>query len=267
MDRPGWVPDGVDITVPNAARVYDYALGGSHNFAVDRQFKDQAEQMWPGVTLLAHANRAYLGRVVRWLVAAGIRQFLDIGSGIPTLGNVHEVAQDSAPQARVVYVDIDPVAVAHSQELLAGNPHAAVVQGDLRQPERILSHPTVTGLLDLSQPTAVLMIAVLHFISDDDAPAGVVARIADAVVAGSYLAISHGTVVPEMREQQEGVRKLYERTPTSAHPRTAEQVRQILGGWRLVPPGIVPATDWHRDPLEEPEQSQPAVLAAVAIKP
>jgi hypothetical protein len=260
------VPEGVDVTVPNAARVYDYALGGSHNFKVDRELKDQAEQMLPGAGLIAHANRAYLGRAVRWLVDAGIRQFLDIGSGIPTLGNVHEVAQHAAADARVVYVDLDPVAVAHSQEILAGNSRAGVVQGDLRQPEEILSHPTVTELLDFSQPVAVLLIAVLHFISDDDDPAGIVAQITDGLVSGSYLALSHGTFTEDLRQRQEDVRKLYDRTPTSVYMRTADDLRRILGGWQIVRPGIVPATDWHPDPEEDEVPAQPAVLAAVAHK-
>src|SRR4051794_7195595 len=121
-DLPAWVSPDVDLNVPNAARMYDYALGGGHNFAVDRELVERAESTMPGARLIAHANRSFLGRVVRWLIASGVRQFLDLGSGIPTLGNVHEVAQDAAPDARIVYVDIDPVAVEHSTALLADNP-------------------------------------------------------------------------------------------------------------------------------------------------
>ncbi|HKT00777.1 MAG TPA: SAM-dependent methyltransferase [Rugosimonospora sp.] len=264
MQRPGWVPEGVDVTVPNAARVYDAALGGSHNFQVDREFVDQAEQMWPGVSVLAHVNRSYLGRAVRWLAGAGVRQFLDIGSGIPTLGNVHEVAQAGASDARVMYVDIDPVAVAHSQELLAGNPLAGVIEGDLRDPQAILSHPRVTGLLDFAQPVAVLLIAVLHFLPDADDPAGIVASLRDGLVSGSYLALSHGTRPAGMQQRQDDVLKLYDRTPTSVHLRGPDQIRQILAGWSLVPPGIVPVTDWYPDPDEEEESPRPEILAAVA---
>jgi S-adenosyl methyltransferase len=266
VELPGWVPEGVDVTVPNAARVYDYALGGSHNFKVDRDFKDKAEQLMPGLGLMAYANRAYLGRAVRWLVEAGIRQFLDIGSGIPTLGNVHEAAQRATADARVMYVDIDPVAVAHSQELLAGNPRADAVQGDLRRPGEILSHPRVTELLDFSEPVAVLLIAVLHFVSDDDGPATIVGRIADALVPGSHLAMSHATFTENQRQRQEDVRKLYDRTPTSVYLRTADEMRQLLDGWQIVTPGIVPITDWHPDPEEDREPRQSAVLAAVASK-
>jgi hypothetical protein len=264
---PNWVPEGLDITVPSAARMYDYALGGDHNFEVDRTYADRAEQAWPGIRLLAHANRAYLERAVRYLVAAGVRQFLDIGSGIPTLGNVHEVAQDVAPDARVVYVDVDPVAVSHSAAILADNPRANVIQGDLRRPTEIIYHPDVLELLDFSQPVAVLLIAVLHFVGDDDDPAGLIAQLVSGLQPGSYVALSHGTPTPELEEQQERVRRLYNRTPTPVHLRTPEQVGELLGGLDLVAPGIVPATDWHPDPEDADEPDQPAVLAAVARKP
>jgi hypothetical protein len=249
-DRPEWVPEGLDITTPNAARVYDAVLGGYHNFEVDRRFKDQAETAWPGLSLVAYANRAYLGRVVRWLVGQGVRQFLDIGSGIPTLGNVHEVAQSLEPQSRVVYVDIDPVAVSHSTAILAGNPYAHAIMGDLRRPADILYHPDVLEWLDFSEPVAVLMIAVLHFINDPDDPAGCVAQFRDALVAGSYLAISHGVPDPDQgpTQRQEEVRKLYERTPTPFQVRSNEQVLALLSGWDVVDPGLVPVTDWHPDP-------------------
>jgi hypothetical protein len=266
VSLPEWVPDGVDITVPNAARVYDYALGGYHNFAVDRTFLDQAEAAWPGLRLLAHANRSYLRRVVHWLLQQGVRQFLDVGSGIPTLGNVHEVAQLVAPESRVVYVDIDPVAVSHSQVMLTSNPLARAILGDLRRPEEIVAHPDVAELLDFSRPVAVLMIAVLHFIPDEDDPAGIVRRIDDALVAGSYLAISHGTRAETRPHEQESVRKLYERTPTPFHLRSREELADLLAGFELVEPGIVPVTDWHTDPDETDDPPQPSVLAAVARK-
>jgi S-adenosyl methyltransferase len=208
-ERASWVPASVDVTVPNAARVYDYALGGYHNFAADREFMQRAEVSWPGLGLLAHANRAYLGRVVRFLVDAGIKQFLDIGSGIPTVGNVHEVAQPIAPGVRVVYVDIDPVAVAHGQEMLAGNPDADAVQADIRRPDEVLDHPVVQELLDFSEPIGLLLIAVLHFVPDADDPAGILAGLRSRLAPGSYVAISHGIPVPvESEPSQEGVREL-----------------------------------------------------------
>jgi SAM-dependent methyltransferase len=257
----------VDVTVPNAARVYDYALGGHHNFTVDREFFAQAEAAMPGARLVAHANRAFLGRVVRWLSDAGIRQFLDIGSGIPTLGNVHEVAQDADPDARVVYVDIDPVAVEQSTAMLVGNRNATVIQGDLRRPEQILNSPAVLEVLDLAQPVAVLLIAVLHFIPDSDEPAGIISRISDSLVSGSYVALSHGRPdpSPERRQAQETARKLYERTPTPVHLRTIEEVEALLTGLAVVEPGVVPVTDWYPDP-DSDDPPQPVALGAVARK-
>ncbi|HEX5117993.1 MAG TPA: SAM-dependent methyltransferase [Pseudonocardiaceae bacterium] len=269
-ERPDWVPDDVEITVPNAARMYDYALGGYHNFAVDREVVAQMEKLSPGAAALGIANRAYVGRVVRWLVAAGIRQFLDIGSGIPTLGNVHEVAQAAAPDARVMYVDIDPIAVAHSETILAGNPLAAVIQADVRRPAEILYHEAVTGLLDFAEPVAVLLNAVLHFVSDADDPAGIVARIREPLVSGSYISITHGSVVEGLPAQGERVEEAYERTPTSLHLRTRDQVAALLSGMDLIEPGVVPVTEWHPDAsdLDEPDDTPlPAVIGVLARQP
>jgi SAM-dependent methyltransferase len=264
MELPDWVPEGLDVNVPNAARMYDYALGGYHNFAIDREFVEKAEAAMPGAKLLGHTNRAFLGRAVQWLVRAGIRQFLDIGSGIPTLGNVHEVAQEAAPDARVVYVDIDPVAVEHSRAILAGNDRAVAVDGDLRRPHEILHHPDVLGLLDFAQPVAVLTIAVLHFVPDDDDPAGIVAQIRDALVPGSYLAMSHGTPV---RDDQGTIQSMYRQTTTPLHLRTADQIAALLNGLEIIEPGIVPVDEWHPDPAEATVPGHPGVLAAVARKP
>lgn len=265
----GWVPEGVDITVPDASRVYDYALGGVHNFAVDREFWHRAEKMFPDARLVARTNRAFLGRAVRWLSAQGVRQFLDIGSGIPTLGNVHEVAQDADPAARVVYVDIDPIAVQQSRALLAGNPYARVIEADLRKPDSVLYHPQVLDLLDFSEPVAVLTVAVLHFVPDEADPAGILRRIGDSLVAGSFLVLSH--LGPERTEEgraaQERARQLYERTPTPVVIRDPEQVGALVPpGFALLPPGVVGAGDWHPDPDEADDPPQPTALVAVARK-
>jgi S-adenosyl methyltransferase len=267
VDLPDWVPDGVEVTVPNAARMYDYALGGYHNFAVDREFVERVEKSMPGAIAIGHANRAFVGRSVRWLVAAGVRQFLDIGSGIPTLGNVHEVAQFAAPESRVIYVDIDPVAVAHSQVILADNPLAGVVQADLRRPADILYHPEVMRLLDFSQPVAILLNAVLHFLPDSDDPAAILAQIKEAIVAGSYIAMTHGTEIKERADEQAEVNHLYESTPTSVTFRDADQVAHLYSGMELVDPGIVIVTEWHPDPEESDDPVQPAVLAVIGRKP
>jgi SAM-dependent methyltransferase len=264
MGLPDWAPEGLDVSVPNAARMYDYALGGCHNFAVDRDFTDRANAVMPGARLVAHANRAFLGRAVQWLVAAGVRQFLDIGSGIPTLGNVHEVAQEAEPSSRVMYVDIDPVAVEHSRSILADNPRASVIEGDLRRPAEILYHPEVVELLDFSQPVAVLMIAVLHFVSDDDDPAGVIAQITDALVSGSHLALSH---VAPVHEELQAIRQMYQRTATPLHLRSVDQIASLMTGLQIVEPGIVSVAEWHPDPEETGVKARAGVLAAVGRKP
>ncbi|GLY07092.1 MULTISPECIES: SAM-dependent methyltransferase [Actinoplanes] len=268
-ESDAWVPDEVDVTVPNAARVYDFALGGVHNFKVDREFWERATSANPHAHLVARANRSFLGRVVRDLVSGGVTQFLDIGSGIPTLGNVHEIAQEANPGARVVYVDIDPIAVQQSRSLLAGNPYARAVEGDLRKPEDILYRDEVVEFLDFSRPVAVLMVAVLHFVPDTDDPATILATVGNALVSGSHLVVSHlaPEVTPEAREKQEQARRLYERTPTPVVIRTAEELEALLGDdFALLEPGIVAATSWKPDPDEADEPPQPTALVAVARK-
>ena len=263
-DLPAWVPPGVDLNVPNAARMYDFALGGYHNFAVDRDMVERAEAAVPGARLIAHANRAFLGRVVRWLLAAGVRQFLDLGSGIPTLGNVHEVALGAAPDARVVYVDVDPVAVEHSATLLADDPFADVIQADLRRPAEILASPTVNDLLDFAQPVAVLMIAVLHFVPDTDDPAGIVTQFADALAVGSFVALSHGTRPAERLGDVETVGQLYKRTTTPLHLRDRHEVGKLVAGLEIVEPGVVPVSEWHPDPDEGAGVTRDELLAVLA---
>ncbi|MEU8817218.1 SAM-dependent methyltransferase [Actinoplanes sp. NPDC048796] len=265
----GWVPEGVDITVPDASRVYDYTLGGVHNFAVDREFWQRVETMFPEARLVARANRAFLGRAVRWLSARGVRQFLDIGSGIPTLGNVHEVAQEADPEARVMYVDIDPIAVQQSRSLLAGNPYAKVIEADLRKPDGILYHPDVLDLFDFSEPVAVLTVAVLHFVPGEADPAGILRRLGEPLVSGSYLVVSHlgPEVTPEGREAQERARKLYENTPTPVVIRTGDEIAALIGDeFEIVEPGVVSATEWHADPDEAGDPPQHTALVVLARK-
>src|SRR4051812_6681736 len=168
MERPTWAPGEVDLERPSAARVYDYYLGGYHNLAVDREFAEQAMLAMPELPLIMRTNRAFLRRSVRYLVSQGIRQFLDLGSGIPTVGNVHEIAQVAAPESRVVYVDKDPVAVAHSQVMLEDNAGADVLLADMRDVESVLASDAVTELINPAEPVAVLMFAVLHFVDSDE---------------------------------------------------------------------------------------------------
>ncbi|HET8683651.1 MAG TPA: SAM-dependent methyltransferase [Micromonosporaceae bacterium] len=244
MDRPSWAPEGVDIDRPSPARLYDYVLGGVHNFAVDRRLYDQVVTVMPDLVPHARASRAFMRRAVRFCVEAGLRQFLDLGSGIPTRGNVHEVVQHAAPGARVMYVDIDPVAVAHSREILAGNSLARVIQADLRQPEAILNHPDVRSLLDLDQPVAVLMVNVLHFVVEY--PGHIVAAFRDAMVPGSYLAVSHLTAETRPTEVAEGL-EMSNRRGVEAVPRTRAEVERLFAGFELVEPGLVWAHEWRPD--------------------
>jgi SAM-dependent methyltransferase len=259
MERPDWAPEGIDLDRPSAARIYDYWLGGSHNFAPDREMARQVTKLVPDTPLIMQANRAFLHRAVRHLVDAGFRQFLDIGSGIPTLGNVHEVVQKLTPDANVVYVDVDPVAVAHSRHILAGNERVAVIQEDLRRPERILTHHDVTALLDLDQPVALLLVAVLHFVLDDDDPYGVVARLRDALAPGSHVVISHGTADSLPEEAARRWVELFRRTPTPGTPRPKAAVERFFAGLDMVEPGLVWAPQWHPEHPDEvgdhPERS------------
>ncbi|GAA4617521.1 SAM-dependent methyltransferase [Saccharopolyspora hordei] len=262
-------PEHVDLEKPNAARVYDYYLGGDHNFAVDRQMAEEAIAMWPELPLVMQANRAFLRRAVQVCAERGIRQFLDLGSGIPTVGNVHEVAQAAAPGARVVYVDTDPVAVAYSRKLLRDNPDATIVDADLRDPERVLGSPEVTELLDLSEPVALMMVAVLHFVPDSDAPRKVVARYREALAPGSYLVISHASHEgrPDVGPAHADLYR--ERTATPLTMRSTEEVTGFFDGFELVEPGVVFLPQWRPatpgDVEEHPERF--TGLAGVGRKP
>ncbi|MFC3381949.1 SAM-dependent methyltransferase [Couchioplanes azureus] len=247
---------------PSSARIYDALLGGNHNFAADREAAQHLLAAIPGAGEMARANRAFLHRAVRFLLDRGIRQFLDIGSGIPTVGNVHEVAQRRVPGARVVYVDIDPVAVAHSNDILKDNPSAVAVQADMRFPEAILEHPDVRALLDLGEPVGLLLVAMLHFVPDDDAYTAV-ARLRAALPPGSYIVISHGVLETVADAATEQVTALYRRTDVSAaHGRTRAQILRFFGDAVLVPPGLVWVHEWPDGGDGEPHGM--AVVGAVA---
>jgi len=252
VEPPSWAPEGASLDQPSAARIYDYLLGGSHNSAADRELARQVIEVMPDAAAVARANRAFLYRAVRFLIDAGVRQFLDIGSGIPTAGNVHEIAQRAAPEARVVYVDVDPVAVAHSRALLAGNDLTAVLHADLRQPDRILHCAQVRALLDLDQPVGLLMVAILHVIPDSDDPAGLVARFRDEVASGSYLVIGHGTADSRPEESRK-IRELSRRTPTPLTHRNHQEISRLFAGFELVEPGLVWVPQWRPDPDDEPD--------------
>lgn len=254
MDAAFWSESGqrAGITQASPARVYDYLLGGMHNFAVDRAAGDAIIARNPDAPLVAKANRAFLGRAVRYLAGMGVRHFLDIGSGLPTAGNVHEVAQRASPDARVVYVDIDPIAVAHSQELLQDNDRAMAVPADIRRVDELLdrlSDPRVRRIVDLDRPLALLLVAVLHFIPDEDGPTDLVAQLRGALAPGSWLVVSHLATESFSRDDVEAVRGIYRRGG-AAEPitRSREQVHAFFGSWQLVDPGLVYLNQWRPDP-------------------
>jgi hypothetical protein len=261
-------PPVVDVSIPNPARIYDYLLGGSHNFAVDRETADRAMAAGQVTALPARANRSFLRRAVRFMITQGVHQFLDLGSGIPTAGNVHEIAQLADPAARVVYVDNEPVAVAQARQLLADNPNAAIIGSDVRDTETVLEHPATRELLDLSRPIGVLMVAVLHFIPDEDDPEGLVGRYLRDVPAGSHLALSHyseDAYTPEKRALAEQGKAAYQRTRTSVFARTRDRIGQLAGQVDLVEPGIVWTPQWRPDggDPEVPDPAAAEIYAAV----
>jgi len=255
QDRPSFE---IDTSVPNAARVYDYLLGGTDNFEVDRAAADANNAVLPGGIAAAQAevraNRDFLGRAVRWLVdTAGIRQFLDIGTGIPNADNVHAIAQEAAPESRIVCVDYDPVVLAHAHTLLKSTAEgaAAFIPGDLREPDTILAQ--AAGTLDLGQPTALVLLGLLYLVPDEDDPHGIVRHLVDALAPGSYLVVSHMTADfnPEMLQLAERLNE------TMAEPfimRPRAEVERFFDGLELVPPGVVQVGAWQQGgaPAAEP---------------
>lgn len=267
--EPDWVPPEVDTKRANVARVYDYLLGGDHNFLADQDVARTLLAVEPAVRLGVRANREFLGRVIRLLAASGIRQFLDLGSGIPTQGNVHEIAEREAPGAHVVYVDSDPVATAHSRLMLHGNPSADVIEADLRLPDDILAHETTRRLIDFTQPVGLIFAFVLHFIPDSDDPAGIVAKFTTPMAPGSYVVISHGTNEGNPTIAK-AISTVYNRNvTTSGYFRSRAEVGALMGDLELLDPGVVTLPNWRPDPPGPPEDAEQfwGVLAAVARKP
>lgn len=262
----GAVPEAPDVLRPNSARMYDYFLGGAQNYAADREAAEQAASAFPHIRISTRLNRAFLGRVVSHLISQGVDQFLDLGSGIPTVGNVHEVAHRHNPDARVAYVDYEPVAVAHARRLLRDNPRVTITQADIRRPRTVLSAPGVAELLDFSRPIAVLAVAILHFLPDADDPQAMLAAYRDACVPGSYLTISHGCQVTLTDEQVQRFLDAYARTPTPALFRSREEILELTDGYRLVDPGLVLLPDWR--PEHEVSMADAAasnILGAVGV--
>jgi len=268
MDGQDRVSECIDVTRPNVARIYDYLLGGKDNFAEDRVAASRLIKAIPDVAAIARDNRSFLGRVVRYLaIEGGIRQFLDLGSGLPTQANVHELAQGVAPDARVVYVDNDPMVASHGRALLASGDHVGMVLGDLRDPARILQHPGVLGFLDLAQPLALLCTSTLHFVADEAGPPHMImAAYRDHLAPGSYLAITHGTLEDDPAGEGSAAEAVYHQASSRLHRRSLAEVLRFFEGFELIEPGLTWITEWRPEPLTEPVGRQRSMRGGVGRK-
>jgi S-adenosyl methyltransferase len=251
--------------IASSARIYDYFLGGRDNFPADREAAAEIETYLPAIREAARINRAFVGRATRFLVGEqGITQLIDIGTGLPTKGNVHQVAHEVSPGTRVVYVDHDPVVLAHARDLLQGQPNAVIIGHDMRRPGEILADPELRRLIDFTEPVGVLFVSMLHFLSDDDDPGGIIAALLDLFPAGSYVALTHGTAdaTPQVREAA----AVYKEATTTMHIRTKAQVLGLVEGMELAEPGIVWTPQWRPDPggtvPEDPSECYYYALAA-----
>ncbi|MDX3101783.1 SAM-dependent methyltransferase [Nonomuraea angiospora] len=272
--RPERAPRGIDTSRPSVSRVYDFMLGGKDNYEADRELGLRALEIAPDARESARANREFLGRVVRFLAAeAGLRQFLDLGCGLPTRDNVHEIAQSAAPGSRVVYVDHDPIVLVHARALLAVNDATTVVEADARDPDAILDDPETSRLIDLGEPVGLLMFGILHHLADHEDPAGIAARLMARLPAGSHLAVSHfcdpGTAHPEASAQAYAAEKLFDEGLGTGRWRAREEILACFDGLELLEPGLVPLPEWRPDPgdLARPGLSHHTLTGAVARKP
>jgi hypothetical protein len=267
---PAWSPPNLPLDKPSPARMYDYFLGGYHNFAVDRRAADAAISIYPDFPLVMQANRAFLRRAVKFLLAQNVRRFLDVGSGIPTVDNTHQVAQRAAPETRVVYIDNDPIAVAHSAALLRDEPNTAIIEADVTRYDLVLKHPIVEDLLGAGEPVGLLMVFLLHFVLDDQLAYDLVHHLIDALPSGSYVVISHGTdddIPGDVREQ---LLRLYSGTTNPVRVRSRAEFGRFFEGLDLVEPGIVYVPRWRPEAaddllVDKPERA--IGFAAVAHKP
>ncbi|WP_407560280.1 SAM-dependent methyltransferase [Streptomyces sp. 184] len=244
--------DSLDLWKPKVPRIYDYFLGGKDNFAHDREVMEEVRRHVPDAPLMARENRAFLRRAVRDLAASGIRQFVDIGAGMPVEAgahqNVHEIAQHTAPDARVAYVDIDPVVASHGRALLGKSPGVAVIQGDARYPEDILADPELRGVIDLDEPVAVIMLAMLHFIGDEDDPQGIVARLRAAMAPGSHVVISHSTSEFDTDGRVQKAADVYRKASSPLTLRDRAGILSLFDGFDLLDPGLTTLSLWRPEP-------------------
>jgi SAM-dependent methyltransferase len=261
----------LDLDVPSAARAYDYFLGGAHNFEADRAFAEQVRAIAPGVPDVTRLNRSFLRRVVHHYLDQGIDQFLDLGSVIPTVGNVHEIAQERLPEARVVYVDYEPVAFAYARSLLVDNPYATIIQADIRDSDGVLGHPETRALLDFSRPIGLLMVGVLLFIGPEDRPADLVAAYRRRLAPGSLLAISHIAdehADDDLKAQVARLVAAYAEADEHVYVRTREEITSWFDGMELVEPGVTFLPDWRPESIEESSNvARPLGYGGVARQP
>jgi S-adenosyl methyltransferase len=266
-------PPGIDITKPNVARVYNFGIGGKDHYAVDRAMAEAILQVEPNAWAEVRAHRAFLGRVVRYMVSeAGIRQFIDVGSGLPAAENTHEVAQLIDPAARVVYVDNDPVVIVHARALIGETKTTRTIEGDARKPAAILGDPLVRNFIDFSQPVGVLMLSILHHFADDEDPGATARTFRNAVAPGSYLALSHfcnpGAANPRESEIAVESERLFTQNFGTGRWRTPEEITAFFGHFRLVSPGLVPLALWRPDTPWEGEipDSFHRFVGGIAVK-
>ncbi|WP_327317070.1 SAM-dependent methyltransferase [Streptomyces sp. NBC_01235] len=262
----GVKPLTIDTSKPHPARMYDYFLGGKDNYEVDQEAAEQFIKAAPEVRLAVRANRLFMHRAVRHVVAeGGIRQIVDVGTGLPTEPNVHQIARAVAPETRVAYVDNDPIVSTHSRSLLDDDDHTSVVLADLRDPRAILDHPDVRRVIDFDQPVALLLVAILHFITEEEDPDAIVATLLEALPAGSYLVLSHATVDIHDNAREDAV-NVYKNATATMNPRGRGRVLKFFGDLTLTDPGLVLVPDWRPDEPQPQDAPPIGIYGGVARK-
>ncbi|MDN3262826.1 SAM-dependent methyltransferase [Streptomyces sp. CSDS2] len=261
-----WIPDGMDRGVASAARAYDYLLGGTHHFEADRKLAEQVLSVLPA-NVMARQNRDYLQRVVRFLVDSGIRQFIDLGSGLPVMGNVHEVAQQLDPECRVIYVDNEPASVAHSELILSGAAHTAIVEADVREVTAVLNADATRRLIDFSRPVGLLMLGVTQFLHDEDDPWAITSAYREALPSGSFLALSCFTWDNDPETMRNTIEMFRKSGRSPIVPRTRAEVIRLIGDLELLDPGLVFTPQWRPDAVSGDSEERSNLYAGVARKP
>ncbi|MFH8463778.1 SAM-dependent methyltransferase [Streptomyces sp. NPDC017991] len=263
MSQDGFRAEEIDTSRPHPARIYDYLLGGKDNYEVDQRAGDALAAVAPEVRIGLRANRAFLRRAVRYVVGSGVRQILDIGTGLPTSPNVHEIARELTPDVRVAYVDNDPIVSAHAGALLSGSGVNSIVLADLRDPRAVVDHPDVRRVIDFDEPVAVLLVAIIHFLTDAEEPGRIVATLRDALPAGSFLVLSHATGDFADRSDAQAV---YSKATATLNLRSRAEIERLFDGFELVEPGLAQAPFWRPDTSPPPRSGEIGFYGGVARK-